>query len=325
VFLDVDLDGYEDILISSGAIHGVQDRDTLAALQATGRPPQASHVLAYPAFPSPVSAFRNLGGFRFEDVHERWGFTRTNLFQTTALADLDDDGDLDLVTSCLNASPGIYRNDSSAPRISVRAKGSGKNTRGVNARIRVRGGPVDQEQEIVSGGRYVGGDDAVRTFACGDAKAFEIEVRWRSGAVSRITNARPNHRYVVDETVTDPAGARDTRPSKVQPVFADVSGALSHTHREELFDDFARQPLLHRQLSAAGPTIATAVIALGLVAPAATTVEAVQLNDDAPAAPVQLQPAPVGVEVSVRPAGSRSSMVYGPLVAISPRLSTRIE
>ena len=256
VFLDVDLDGFEDILVSSGAIHGVQDRDTLAALQATGRPPQAANVLAYPAFPSPVSAFRNLGGFRFEDVHERWGFTRTNLFQTTALADLDDDGDLDLVTSCLNASPGIYRNDSSAPRISVRAKGSGKNTRGINARIRVRGGPVEQEQEIVSGGRYVGGDDAVRTFACGDAKAFEMEVRWRSGAVSRITNARPNHRYVVDEAVTDPAGARDTRPPKVQPIFADVTGALGHVHREELFDDFARQPLLHRQLSAAGPTVA---------------------------------------------------------------------
>jgi hypothetical protein len=256
VFLDVDLDGFEDILIASGAIHDVQDRDTLAAIQSSGRPSQSATVLSYPAFPSPVSAFRNLGGFRFEDVHERWGFTRTNLFQTAVLADLDDDGDLDLVTSCLNASPGIYRNDASAPRISVRARGSGKNTRGVNARIRVRGGPVDQEQEIVSGGRYVGGDDAVRTFACGDAKSFEIEVRWRSGAVSRITNARPNHRYVVDEAIIDPAGARDTRPPSASPIFADVTGALGHTHREELFDDLARQPLLHRQLSAAGPMVA---------------------------------------------------------------------
>ena len=78
-------------------------------------------------------------------------------------------------------------------------------------------------------------------------------------------------------------------------------------------------------LSAAAPTTAIAVIALGLVAPAAMTVDEVQLNDAAPVAPVQLQPVPVGVEARVRPVGRRSSTVYAPLVAISPRLSTRIE
>ncbi len=254
LFLDADLDGWEDILVMAGAIHDVQDRDTLARIQGSGRGNSATNVLLYPAFASPISAFRNRGEFRFEEVHEAWGFTATNLFQGAALADLDGDGDLDLVCNRLNDSPALYRNTAAAPRLMVRARGVGGNPRGLNARIRVTGGPVAQTQEIVAGGRYLSGDDPARTFAAGGPGPFTVEVTWRSGRVTRLTNAAAGHLHVVDER--DAVPATPVAPAQPRPLFTDESAAVGHVAREEYFDDFARQPLLHRQLSLAGPPVA---------------------------------------------------------------------
>ena len=257
VFLDVDLDGYEDLLVASGVMFDVQDRDTTERILTgarSGGTLGGTNLLRFPAFPSAISAFRNRHDFTFEDVHASWGFTNQAYFQGIALADLDGDGDLDLICNCVNGEPALYRNEASAPRIAVRARGMAPNTRGINARIRVTGGPVVQTQELISGGRYLSGDDVIRTFATGAASEVQIDVTWRSGRRSRIAHALPGRLYEVDESGAEPA-IPDEPPKKVRPLLADVSKALNFAHHEELFDDFVHQPLLHRQLSSLGPQV----------------------------------------------------------------------
>jgi hypothetical protein len=68
-------------------------------------------------------------------------------------------------------------------RVSLRAAAG--NRHGIGARVTVRGGAVpEQTQDILGGGRYLGGDEPARTFATGSAKTVDLTVRWPSGRVS---------------------------------------------------------------------------------------------------------------------------------------------
>lgn len=257
VFIDVDLDGYEDLLVVNGMMFDTQDRDVLAHIRSLGKQSieaVRTNLLAYPPFPAPKSAFRNRGDFTFEDRAVAWGFDAPGVSQGVALADLDGDGDLDVVINNLNSGASLYRNESAQARVAIRLKGLAPNTQGIGGRIRVLGGPVTQAQEMVAGGRYLSGDEALRTFAAGDAKQLTLEVIWRSGRQTRITNASPNALYEVAESESRPVQTPvETQPP---PLFVDQSSLLHHTHREEFFDDFARQPLLPKQLSSLGPGVA---------------------------------------------------------------------
>jgi enediyne biosynthesis protein E4 len=203
VFLDVDLDGYEDVLIPTGHMFDTQDSDTLARLNASrGTHEQsAARLLEYPRLPLPNLAFRNLGNLRFEEMGRQWGFDRVGVKHGICCADLDNDGDLDVITNDLNDEAGVYRNNCSQPRVAVRLKGAASNTRGIGSKIWLYGGAVPiQSQEMICGGRYLSCDDAVRVFAAGSlTNRMRIEVRWRSGKRSVVKGVKPNREYEIEE------------------------------------------------------------------------------------------------------------------------------
>ena len=182
------------------------------------------------------------------------------------LADLDNDGDLDVVMNNLNREAGVFRNEGTAPRVAVRLKGLPSNTQGIGAKIKVLGGAVPmQSQEVICGGRYLSGDDPMRVFAAGTlTNEMTIEVAWRSGRQSLINAVKANRIYEIAEAGATGADGRllaamenSSQPSTLnsQPLFEDVSHLLGHTHVEEPFDDFARQPLLPNRLSQLGPGV----------------------------------------------------------------------
>src|SRR6185503_219255 len=206
-FLDVDLDGHEDLLITTGLERDAMNGDVidLGEKKKNERALSSAEKLnlnkLFPRLASPKVAFRNRGDLTFEEVGAKWGFATPGVSQGMALADLDNDGDVDVVINNLNSAAGIYRNETSAPRVGVRLKGLAPNTRGIGARIALLGGPVPaQRQEIVCGGRYLSSDDPMRTFAAGNSTdGLTLEVKWRSGRKSTVPNVRPNRIYEIDE------------------------------------------------------------------------------------------------------------------------------
>jgi len=256
IFLDVDLDGFEDLLVSNGHEMDMMDIDVSDAAEAMKgkRRMSAREQLDlrrnFRRLNPPNAAFRNRGGLRFEDVSKAWGFDAEEVGIGMAAGDLDGDGDLDLVVNNLNSAPTLYRNEATAPRVWVRLKGDRSNTRGIGARIRVTGGPVEQSQEIIAGGRYLSSDDAMRVFAAGTAERLTVEVTWRSGKRTVMREVEPGR---VCEVMESAAVKVADEERAVAVWMEDVSDRVRFAHGENVWDDFARQPLLPRNLSQAGP------------------------------------------------------------------------
>ena len=262
VFSDIDLDGMADVLISNGQGRASRDKDVIAQLKRlrTEKDPSPHDILMarrlFGSFASKNILFRNAGGLKFEDAGAAWGFDRHGVSHGMALADLDNDGDQDVVVNNLNDPAGIYRNDTDAPRIAVRLQGDAPNTRGIGARIEVTGdGMPDQAQEIMAGGRYLSSDDPMRSFAAGkDTAKLRVEVAWPDGRRSVVPEAPANHLYEISQKNASPAKS-PTPDSATSPHFTDVSSAIGHTHVDPPFNDHDRQYLIPHRLSQAGPGV----------------------------------------------------------------------
>jgi hypothetical protein len=207
VFLDVDLDGWEDILISNGHRRDFQNADASAEIRGAISEGKVSFnqpgkiMDLFPVLKVRKAAFRNNGNLTFTDTSTPWGFNEEEISHGMALADLDNDGDLDLALNNLGTVAGIYRNDSNAPRIMVRCRGAGKNTSAVGARISLIGEKFTQTQEIISGGRYLSGSPPERCFAIAKQKELSIEVRFRNGGTRKMGPVEADRLYIIDQQI----------------------------------------------------------------------------------------------------------------------------
>ena len=259
-FMDVDLDGLPDIIVGTGHFYDAIDLDGVERnfkLSAAARRHGADLLSLYPPLATPNLIFHNRGNLTFEEVGKRWGFDSAQVSHGMALADLDNDGDQDIVVNCLRGPALVYRNNCSVPRVAVKLKGLPPNSFGIGARIRLFGGAVPvQSQEMSCGGRYLSGDAPQRTFAAGAGDGhMTLEVTWRSGKRSTVENVKANCLYEIDEAAAKPR-AETVRAPVAPTLFEDVSFSLNHRHEDPPFNDFAAQRTLPRHLSQLGPGIA---------------------------------------------------------------------
>jgi hypothetical protein len=258
MFLDVDLDGYEDLLIGNGHEWDFMDADTQDRFRNRLTDLDwRQQRMAYPKLAVPNYAFRNRGDLTFEDVSDRWHFSAgPDISHGMAAGDLDGDGDLDVIVNRLGSPALVLRNDATAARVTVSLRGNSPNTFGIGAKVRVRHGAVPlQEREMTAGGLYLSSSEPKLTFAAGRSDSLVIEVIWRNGARSVIADARPNREYEISESRE--SGVRspepDTPRSLRTPDFVEVP--LTHTHHEPFYDDFARQLLLPNSFAQLGPGV----------------------------------------------------------------------
>lgn len=261
VFLDVDLDGYEDLLITNGHERDAMNIDVARSIESRreGKTDSRSDILnlrrAFPKLETSNLAFRNQGDLTFQEMTKEWSFNAEEVSHGMALADLDNDGDLDVAINHLNAVAILYENTTPAPRLRVQLKSSSGNTFGIGARILVHNGDLIQSQEIIAGGRYLSSDAPVRTFAVpGTQEAIRIEVLWRDGTKSVVRDAMANHSYVIAKEESEPSRS-DFTTARRKPMFKETSGLLNHRPHDSEHDGFHPQTGLPYRLDTCAPVV----------------------------------------------------------------------
>ena len=264
LFADFDLDGRQDLFVSNGIPHrpnnldyinfmfNEQDRREDLDLEA--------RIAAIPEGQVANVAYRNTGT-RFEDVSQPWGLDLLGCSNGAAYGDLDNDGDLDLVVSNLNAPATIYENtlseQSDHPHyLKVAFRGSPNNPFGLGARVTV---DQTQTQELHPSRGWVSASEPLLLFGLGDQpEASRVHVRWPDGREQLLTSVPLNQTITLDyqdaTEVTRPPVVVDT-PRIFQPV---ARSGIHFQHQENSFVDFEYEKLMPRMLSSEGPTLAVA-------------------------------------------------------------------
>jgi hypothetical protein len=183
-FFDYDLDGWLDIFVANGHIES-----DIEKIQTRIKYRQPPHL------------FRNLGAGKFEEVTASVGeaLKLPRVARGAAYADIDNDGDLDLLITTNGGPAVLFRNDLANRNHALRVKlqGTSSNRDGIGAVVRVEHAGQHQWQMLRSGSSYLSQSELVLTFGLGaDADAVSVQVEWPSGQVDKLAAV------AVDQTVT---------------------------------------------------------------------------------------------------------------------------
>jgi enediyne biosynthesis protein E4 len=157
--------------------------------------------------------YRNLGTGRFEDVTERLGapVTTPAAGRGAAFADLDNDGDTDVVVNNVNAPPDLFRLDGAANAawITFRLIGTRSNRNAIGARVRLITPSGARTGEVRGGGSYYAQNDLRVPFGLGTAPEITaVEVRWPNGLEERWPGMPANRIVTLTEGTGSPVGPR---------------------------------------------------------------------------------------------------------------------
>jgi len=185
-FFDYDLDGWLDIFVANGHIE-----DQIENIQKRVRYAEPPHL------------FHNLGNGKFTEVTERMGaeFARPRVARGAAYADIDNDGDLDLVFTTNGGPAQLFRNDTKDNQsLRIKLQGTKSNRDGIGAVVRVQSGGSQQSLMMRSGSSYLSQSELVLTFGLGGStKADRIDIEWPSGQRDTLRDVPANQMITVQE------------------------------------------------------------------------------------------------------------------------------
>jgi enediyne biosynthesis protein E4 len=261
-FMDVNLNGYEDLIVNTGYKYDILDIDGQFAM-IRNRRNMDEHFMEFIELVESLDQqnrlLRNNADLTFTDVSSDWGFTDIDISHGMAVADLNNDGTLDVIVNRMNKPAVIYENRSRKPRIAVRLKGKSPNTQAIGAKVELKGGPADQQKEIASGGEFASGSDPLVMFAADENNLdHHLHIRWPDGSKTVIESVQPNRIYEIDQAAAILVDSDSDNPVEESPapLFADISESINSSHHEAPFNDFEYQPLLPVKLSQQGPGLA---------------------------------------------------------------------
>jgi hypothetical protein len=267
---DFDNDGYKDIFISNGYFRDYTNKDFLRYWGDYKLKKAIDHepfllmdlVKAMPSTTLSNYIFQNNHNLTFTDKKQDWGITKGGISSGSVYADLDNDGDLDLVTNNINSEASILQNmtmeTGKKNYLAINLKQPEGNTNAIGAKVFVYYGKQVQYQEVNPNRGYLSCVSTVLNFGLGDQQqADSVRIIWPDQTSQLLTGIKANQRlnitYKIGNSVFKAGGKNATKS-----VFNLAKPAIDYTHTENTINDFKRQPLMLFMSSKTGPVITKA-------------------------------------------------------------------
>ncbi|MCL6267733.1 VCBS repeat-containing protein [Flagellimonas myxillae] len=267
LFADFDNDGHKDLLVTNGLKRDFRNNDfkkyKLKRLQqAKENGEKMSAVIEELVKKSPQRKatnylFQNNGNHTFSDKSLEWGIKIPTFSNGAAYADLDNDGDLDLVINNIDEAATILENKNGGNFVQFQFQGSHQNKWGIGTQVSVETENGTQFLENYPTRGYQSSVEPLLHFGLSNnGSAHKITVTWPDGKIQELTDVPVNQKMVLDykdaQTPTQPKGL------SIPETFREVSHkhALNHRHHENDYDDFLSESLLPHKMSQEGPALA---------------------------------------------------------------------
>ncbi|MGW9685015.1 VCBS repeat-containing protein [Flagellimonas sp. 2504JD1-5] len=283
---DFDNDGFKDIYITNGLLRDIRNTDAdkkvaeiinNSRLEWIKKHPDGGNIKSVfdiidlkkalaplPSQPLKNYVFRNKKNLDFEKVMDEWGMNEESFSNGAAYADLDNDGDLDLVVNNINAEAFLYRNNSDKKSNSnyfrLRLE-NGQNRPVFGARATIFSKNEKQTIETTNVRGIYSTSESYVHFGIGNATEIDsLYVIWPNGETSFKKNIEANSTMSLNMKDEVLSGMRTNEPHKKLFTNAESIFPISHQHIENSFDDYDKQVLLPHKMSQFGPAMTVADI-----------------------------------------------------------------
>lgn len=268
LFADFDNDGWKDLFVTNGYVRDYTNMDFLKYkgdfiqnLQNKGKVMRKDILELVDKMPSSNVTnyiYKNNGHLSFTNKSKKWGINIPSNSNGAVYADLDGDGDQDLVVNNINQKAFIYLNEASQTKnnhfLQVQLEGERLNTLGIGAKVFIYQNGSQQFLEQFTSRGYQSSISPVLHFGLGTSSIIDsVKVVWPNGMYQVRKDVKADQVLVLKEKE---ANTNYLYPKYPTGIFKEVQAPIAFHHQSLKVNDFKRQPLMIHPMSFFGPCMA---------------------------------------------------------------------
>ncbi len=268
LMFDMDNDLYKDLYITNGIPHDLTDidfvdffaNDVIQKMALTGQKEEIGNIIdKMPSKPLPNYTYKNNRDFTFDNYGEEWGLEIPSFSNGAAYADLDNDGDLDMVINNVNMEAFVFRNNSESVtgnnflRFKFEGEQGNRFALGTEVELYIQDAIIFQEHMPFRG--FQSSVDYTMSVGLGAKSTVDsIRIKWPNGFITMLRDVSVNQTIELKQSSGNHTDKKEIKT--LIPLLEEVSNETLITHKENYFNDFDFENLLPQKLSQEGPALA---------------------------------------------------------------------